>query len=85
MQSKNQNKTVLKVMNMSTRSENHDREYIWDPGKVKAEIFENVCMSITKSVAKAVIRRRPRPRAQMCSQSMMLVTELECLQESRED
>ena len=56
-----------------------------DAGKVKAEILENLCLSIMKSVAKAVIRRRPRPRAQMCSQSMTLVTELACLQDPLEE
>lgn len=35
-----------------------------DAGKVKAEILETICMSIMRSVAKAVIRRRPRARVQ---------------------
>ena len=56
-----------------------------DAGKVKAELLECVCMSIMRSVAKAVIRRRPRPRTQMCSRSLTLVTELNSLEERADD
>ena len=55
-----------------------------DPAKVKAELFESLSMSIARSVAKAVVRRRPRPRLQMCSQTGTLVDELECLHESED-
>ena len=40
-----------------------------DAGKIKAEFLEAICMSIAKSVAKAVVRRRPRGPAQSLVQT----------------
>ena len=52
-----------------------------DAGKIKAEFLEAICMSIAKSVAKAVMRRRPRAQAQGLVQSEGFLAELAILDE----
>ena len=52
-----------------------------DAGKVKAEILETICMSVMRSVAKAVMRRRPRARGLHNAVAEELLSELECLKE----
>jgi hypothetical protein len=56
-----------------------------DPGKVKAEIFQAICMSIMRSVAKAIARRQPRARAQAGAEADALLTEISCLEEPIDD
>ena len=57
-----------------------------DKGKVKAEMLETISMSIARSVAKAVMRRQPRPRqAQICTESSTFLSEIAVLEEPMED
>ena len=56
-----------------------------DIGKVKAEILETICMSIMRSVAKAIIRRRPRARMPHFSVTGVLLTEIAILEEPVDD
>ena len=56
-----------------------------DAGKVKAEILETICMSIMRSVSKAIIRRRPRARMPHSSVTESLLTEIAILEEPVDD
>ena len=56
-----------------------------DAGKVKAEMLETICMSIMRSVAKAVMRRRPRAQMQNCGVGETLLTEFALLEDPMED
>ena len=52
-----------------------------DTGRVKAEILETISLSIARSVAKAVLRRRPKLVANGMTPSAVLLEELECFEE----
>ena len=56
-----------------------------DAGKIKAEMLQTICMSIMRSVAKAIARRRPRARAQAGAEAESLLTEISCLEEPIDD
>ena len=51
-----------------------------DSGKIKAEMLETICMSIMKSVAKSIVRRRPRARTQDGAAADALLAEIMCLE-----
>ena len=56
-----------------------------DVGKVEAEFLKAICMSIATSVAKAVMRRRPRAPAQGLVQTEGLLAEFAMLEEPVDD
>ena len=57
-----------------------------DKGKVKAEMLETISMSIARSVATAVIRRRPRRlQAQSHNASSTFLSEIAILEDPIED
>ena len=57
-----------------------------DVGKVKAELLETISMSIAKSAAKAIARRRPKADISIAqAPGLAFLSELECLQEPLED
>jgi hypothetical protein len=51
-----------------------------DAGKVKAEMLQTICMSIMKSVAKSIVRRRPRVHTYNGAAADALLSEIACLE-----
>ena len=56
-----------------------------DPGVTKAEIMQTISLSIARSVASAIMRRRQRPRATCPAAGTTLLEELDCLDAEHDD